>query len=238
MRDDRNAEGENFMEDRLGRIGVVRSMLPWLCTTVMLLAPAPASVLAQGADSYTTEQFYCRKAWCEPVPKIDCCWEYCAFTACNKTEPWDSAYTACTPQQHAFLTCKANSSQTGVPGGTAPSPGTTGGYSAMSGSFTEEWVGTWSVRSFHRSGPAKGGRYNSTFEVITGPGGCQVRWGKNQWACSISGNTLSFTGSHPSGGVMHWTFVRQGDQLVADQSTFRGEISGQPASGTYEGRRQ
>ena len=63
------------------------------------------------ADAYSEAQYHCRKAWCEPVPKIKCCWQYCAYTACTKTAPWDAVYTMCSPQKNTYETCMRNAAQ-------------------------------------------------------------------------------------------------------------------------------
>jgi len=70
------------------------------------LTPAPAR--AQEQLDFAIAQRRCRKAWCEPTPKIPCCWQYCSFTACNKTAPRDSAYTACSHHRQAYLVCMQN----------------------------------------------------------------------------------------------------------------------------------
>jgi len=70
------------------------------------LTPAPAR--AQERLDFAIAQRRCRKAWCEPTPKIPCCWQYCDFTACNKTAPRDSAFTACSHHRQAYLVCMRN----------------------------------------------------------------------------------------------------------------------------------
>lgn len=100
------------------------------------------------------------------------------------------------------------------------------------------WFGRWAIKSLHQSGPAEGGRYDSVIEVVRTGSGNYVHWGNNKWKCSISGNTMRFTGKHPSGGVMYWNFVRKGNKLIPNQSTFRGKISGESAHGIYEGHKQ
>jgi len=97
------------------------------------------------------------------------------------------------------------------------------------------WVGTWSVKSLHKTGPAKGRRFSSQLRVVINPNGSYVVWNKNKWNCIVSGNTLKFNGKHSSGGKMSWTFVRNGNTLLTNSSTFRGTISGKSAWGTYEG---
>lgn len=71
------------------------------------------------------------------------------------------------------------------------------------------WVGTWAVRSHHRSGPARGGRYNSRLTVRITSSGSYVVWNNETLRCTITGNTLKFTGKHQSGGKMNWTFVQK-----------------------------
>jgi len=67
------------------------------------------------------------------------------------------------------------------------------------------------------------------------PNSSYVFWNKDRWNCVISGNTLKFNGKHPSGGKMSWTFVRNGNTLITNRSTFKGTIRGKSAWGTYEG---
>ena len=97
------------------------------------------------------------------------------------------------------------------------------------------WPGTWSVRSLHKSGPVKGRRFSSKFRVVINPNSSYVLWNKDKWNCIVSGNTLKFNGKHPSGGKMSWTFVRNGNTLITNRSTFKGTIRGKYAWGTYEG---
>lgn len=99
----------------------------------------------------------------------------------------------------------------------------------------EQWYGTWAVRSLHKSGPAKNGRYRSKFEVAKTKSGDYIIWGKDKVKCSIDGNTLTFTNKHPSGGILNFTFVRNGNELIPEKSTFKGKIRGKPADGIYEG---
>ena len=100
------------------------------------------------------------------------------------------------------------------------------------------WIGTWKIKSTHETGPAEGKRYDSQIEIIATRDGNQVIWGKKKWICEISGNTLKFNGTHPSGGAMNWVFVRKGHTLISNQSTFKGKINGKDAEGTYEGQKQ
>lgn len=99
------------------------------------------------------------------------------------------------------------------------------------------WRGSWSVTSHHEEGPAKGGEYPSRFTVHISGASCLVQWGANRWKCQATGDHLTFDGTHPSGGAMHFTFVKNGDVLDGNQSGFRGKIRGITAWGTYRGRK-
>lgn len=80
-------------------------ILVLLITAVSLVFGAEES-RAYGEHDYSYEVYSCWDSWgCATVPKTPCCYEKCAFSACTKTSPWDSALTACSPQLNAYSTC-------------------------------------------------------------------------------------------------------------------------------------
>jgi hypothetical protein len=109
---------------------------------------------------------------------------------------------------------------------------------ASTGSDQGSWIGTWTVTSYHESGPDQGGRYTSKMEVVATDRGNYVHWNENKWPCVISGNTLTFQGRHPSGGAMNWIFKREGNRLLPEGSRFHGTIRGKAATGRYEGHKE
>ncbi len=106
------------------------------------------------------------------------------------------------------------------------------------GESETSWAGTWSVTSTHVNGPkeTKGKSFNSKVRVELTDSGCKATFsGSKIKKCSVFGNKLELTGTHPSGGAMTWTLVRDGHKLVESKSKIDGTINGVAADGTYTG---
>lgn len=103
--------------------------------------------------------------------------------------------------------------------------------------LTAQWAGTWSVRSKHDYGPAKGGSFPSQFTVKISWHGCEVTWNNTeQNDCKVNGRTLTFYGFHNNDMVnrIDYTFFHSGLTLEGE---FSGTIHGKPAGGTYTGKK-
>lgn len=102
---------------------------------------------------------------------------------------------------------------------------------------TAQWAGTWSVRSKHDYGPARGGSYPSQFTVKIIWHGCEITWNNQEmFDCNVNGRKLTFWGFHNDDGKnrMDWTFFQSGLNLDGE---FSGTIRGIPAGGTYTGEK-